>query len=131
MSWSDPIADMLTRIRNATKANLETVDIPHSKMKAEMLKALKSEGYIVDFVAEGTERKVERVRLKYGPDGTPAITGIQRRSKPGLRVYVGSAEIPRVLGGMGIVILSTSAGIMTGNEAKRRQIGGELLCAVW
>jgi small subunit ribosomal protein S8 len=122
---------MLTRIRNGGKAKLETVDVPHSKLKTEILAVLKREGYISDFVPEGTDGRVDRIRMKYGPDGMPAITGIQRRSKPGLRVYVGAAEIPRILGGMGIVILSTSAGLMTGKEAKSRQIGGELICAVW
>lgn len=122
---------MLTRIRNGVKAKQETVDVPHSALKVQILGVLKREGYIADFGPEGTDGRVDRIRMKYGPDGTPAITGIQRRSKPGLRVYVGTAEIPRVLGGMGIVVLSTSAGLMTGKEAKSRQIGGELICAVW
>lgn len=131
MSFSDPISDLLTRIRNGAKARLETVDVPHSRLKVQILGVLKREGYICDFGPEGSVGRVDRIRMKYGPDGESAITGIQRRSKSGLRVYVGAAEIPRVLGGMGIVILSTSAGLMTGKEAKSRQIGGELICAVW
>jgi len=132
MSWSDPIADMLARIRNAHMAGLDTVEVPHSRIKGEIVRIMKREGFIADYVVEGgASKKLFRIYLKYTGEKEPAIRGMQRKSKPGLRSYVASGAIPRVLGGMGIAILSTSGGIMTGKEAKKRNVGGELLCVVW
>lgn len=128
---SDPIGDFLTRLRNASRANKDSLDVPHSKLKVEMTKILKKEGFIRDYelTGEGVS-KVIRIQTKY-VERTPAITGLKRVSRPGLRRYVGSQEIPRVLGGMGISILSTSRGIITGREARRQNLGGELLAFVW
>ena len=132
MSWSDPIADMLARIRNGHMAGLDTVEMPHSRIKGEVIRLMKREGFVTDYVVEGgNSRKSLRVYLKYVGERDPAIRGMQRQSKPGLRTYVTCETIPRVLGGMGIAILSTSEGIMTGKEARKRKIGGELLCTVW
>lgn len=132
MSWSDPIAGMLVQIRNAHMAGLDTAEVPHSKIKAEVIRIMKREGFVSDFVVEGgVSKKLLRIYLKYTGEREPAIRGMQRKSRPGLRSYVASGEIPRVLGGMGIAILSTSSGIMTGKEAKKRNVGGELLCVVW
>lgn len=131
MSWSDPIADMLTRIRNAQAAAHEMVEVPHSKMKSEIARVLKREGFITDYVAEGGPQKVLRLYLKYTPDGDPVIRGLQRISRPGLRRHTGVGEIRPILGGMGVAILTTSKGIMTDKEARTNRIGGELLCSVW
>ena len=132
---TDPIADMLARIRNATTARHPRVDMPLSRLKVEIAKILESEGYIQSFkVVEPKDGEVQgtlRVQLKYGPRGERVITGIQRVSRPSLRVYVGKEKIPVVRGGLGISVLSTPAGILVDREAKRRGIGGELLCAVW
>jgi small subunit ribosomal protein S8 len=127
----DPIADMLTRIRNASRALLPTVAIPHSKMKESLAKILKAEGYVAEVVVEGeTTKKAIKLRLKYeGKKGV--IEGIKRISSPGLRNYVGATEIPRVRGGLGVAVVSTSEGVMTGQEARKKNIGGELLCYVW
>lgn len=130
MSMSDPIADMLTRIRNAHMAALEKVDIPHSKLKGEIARVLKREGYIADYAIEGGTRTL-RVFLKYTNDQEPVIRGIKRESKQGRRVYVGADNLPRVLSGLGIAILSTSTGLMTDKEARKQHIGGEVLCSVW
>jgi small subunit ribosomal protein S8 len=129
---TDPIADMLTRIRNANTANHPTVDIPASKMKAAVAEILKEEGFIRSYekVAEGPQGTL-RVTLKYGPDKEKVITGLRRISRPGLRVYTDRKEIPRVLGGLGLVIMSTSKGIMSGKRAKREGCGGEVLAYVW
>ncbi len=128
---TDPIADMLTRIRNAVMARHDTVLVPASKMKLSIAKILKEEGFISDYsVLRGKPQRMIKITLKY-IDEQPAVMGLERVSKPGLRVYVGRGEIPRVYGGLGIVILSTSKGIMTGQEAWRRKLGGELLCYVW
>ena len=127
---SDPIADLLTRIRNAGKALLPVVELPHSRMKESVAKILKGEGYVGDVAVEGTAKKKLTIRLKYQGKKC-VIEGIKRVSKPGLRRYVGSTEIPRVLGGMGISIVSTSEGVMTGAQAKKKNLGGELLCYVW
>jgi small subunit ribosomal protein S8 len=129
---TDPIADMLTRIRNANTANHPTVDIPASKMKRAVAEILKEEGFIRSFevVPEGPQG-VLRVTLKYGPEKEKVITGLRRISRPGLRVYTGRGEIPRVLGGLGLVIISTSKGIMSGKRAKREGYGGEVLAYVW
>jgi small subunit ribosomal protein S8 len=132
MSLQDPISDMLTRIRNAFTAAKESVDIPHSKMKAEIARLLKREGYILDYSTEADGvKKTLRVFLKYGQDQEPVIRGIRRISKPSLRRYVSSGDIPRVLGGLGVAILSTSTGLLTDREARKQQVGGEVLCYVW
>ena len=127
---SDPIADLLTRIRNAGRALLPAVELPHSRMKESVAKILKSEGYVADVIVEGNAIKKLKICLKYQGKKT-AIEGIKRVSRPGLRRYVGSTEIPRVLNGMGISILSTPEGVMTGAQAKKKNLGGELLCYVW
>jgi small subunit ribosomal protein S8 len=127
---SDPIADMLTQIRNANQALLPSVDLSHSKMKENIAQILKREGYITDCSVEG--EKVKRLKLKLKFQGRKGvIVGLQRVSKPGLRRYVGSSEIPRVLGGMGVAIVSTPKGVMTGGEARKQNLGGELLCFIW
>jgi small subunit ribosomal protein S8 len=132
MSLCDPIADMLTRIRNGASAGLENVPMPSSVLKVELARLLKQEGYIKAYVTEGAgAHKVLRVALRYGPDGKSVITGIKRISKPGLRRYAGSADIPRVLGGMGTALLTTSKGLMTGREARQQKVGGEVLAYVW
>ena len=132
MSMTDPIADMLTRIRNAQRASHELVNIPSSKLKINVAKVLKSEGYIKNFriISDGQHRFI-RIFLKYDKDGVAIIGGIKRVSKPGCRVYAGNDEVPKVLNGYGINILSTSKGLMTGNGAKKIGVGGEILCAVW
>jgi small subunit ribosomal protein S8 len=129
---TDPIADMLTRIRNANTANHQTVDMPASKMKRAIAEILKEEGFIrgYELVAEGPQGTL-RVSLKYGPEKEKVITGLRRISRPGLRVYSSKTEIPRVLGGLGLVIISTSKGIMSGKRAKREGFGGEVLAYVW
>lgn len=132
MSMTDPIADMLTRIRNAQRASHELVNIPSSKLKINVAKVLKSEGYVKNFriISDGQHRFI-RIFLKYDKEGDAVIEGIKRVSKPGCRVYAGSDEVPKVLNGYGINILSTSKGLMTDNEAKKMGVGGEILCAVW
>ena len=134
MSMSDPIADMLTRIRNSGRVKLADVSMPTSKMKEAIAAVLKDQGYIRDAMVEAGDgpAKSLRIELKYkGKNQTHVIEGLQRISKPSCRVYVGSAEIPKVLGGLGVTILSTSAGIMSGAAAKKQNIGGEVLCYVW
>ncbi|MHA3770301.1 30S ribosomal protein S8 [Verrucomicrobiota bacterium sgz303538] len=128
---SDPIADFLTRLRNASRANKSEVLAPYSKVKAEIARILKQEGYITNYEVDTTGKFPQiRVVTKI-VNRTPAITGLKRVSKPGLRKYVGVGEIPRVLGGMGIAILSTPRGLITGREAKKQNVGGELLAMVW
>lgn len=134
MSMNDPIADMLTRIRNAVSARHDTVNIPSSNMKVAIARVLKDEGFIRGYSVVSEDGKPQpslRVELGYGGRKQPVLTGLQRVSKPGLRVYVQRSEIPRVYGGLGIAILSTPRGIMTGQEARRQSVGGELLCYVW
>ncbi|HHY86950.1 MAG TPA: 30S ribosomal protein S8 [Verrucomicrobia bacterium] len=126
----DPISDMLTRIRNAQRALLPTVDIPHSRTKESIAQILKREGYIADVSVDGKEIKTIRLKLKY-QGRKSVIEGLQRVSRPGLRRYVGAREIPRVRGGLGIAVLSTPEGVMTGTQARKKNIGGELLCYVW
>jgi len=121
---------MLTRIRNANRALLPVVELPHSKMKASLATILKSEGYIADFAVEGQLPKTIKLKLKYQGKKS-VIEGLRRISTPGLRRYVGATDIPRVRGGLGVAVLSTSEGIMTGNQARKKNIGGELLCYVW
>ena len=133
MSFSDPIADMLTRIRNANTAKHDTVDVPSSKMKVAIADILVNEGFIekYEIIEEGSFNTI-RITLKYGVDkNEKVITGIKRISKPGLRVYAGKDELPRVLGGLGIAILSTNQGIITDKEARKLQVGGEVLAFVW
>ena len=133
MTMSDPIADMLTRIRNANTAKHDTVDVPSSKMKLAIAEILLKEGYIKNFdVVEEGNFKTIHITLKYGEDkNEKIITGLKRISKPGLRVYAGKDELPRVLGGLGIAIVSTNAGIMTDKEARKAGVGGEVLAFVW
>jgi small subunit ribosomal protein S8 len=127
---NDPISDMLTRIRNANRALLPTVELPHSKMKESIAGILKREGYINDFAVQGQPHKNLTLKLKYqGKKGV--IEGLRRVSSPGLRRYVGSTEIPRVRGGLGVAVVSTSEGLMTGSQARKKNIGGELVCYVW
>jgi small subunit ribosomal protein S8 len=132
---SDPIADMLTRIRNAMERQHKSVNIPYSSIKLEVAKVLQSEAYIQDFeVLEETPRKLIRVNLRYLGDRRtrkPVISGLERVSKPGRRIYVNKTEIPWVLNGIGVAIMTTSQGVMTGQEARRKGIGGEVLCRVW
>ncbi len=127
---NDPISDMLTRIRNAQRALLPTVELPHSKIKESLAGILKREGYITDFAVEGKVPKIIKVKLKYQGKKS-VIEGLRRVSTPGLRRYVGATEIPRVRGGMGVAVVSTSEGVLTDTQARKRNIGGELLCYVW
>ncbi|MDO4940812.1 MAG: 30S ribosomal protein S8 [Erysipelotrichaceae bacterium] len=133
MNVTDPIADMLTRIRNGLSASHETVVIPASKMKVEIARILKQEGFINDYKVEGetAKDKAITVELKYGPDNEKVITGLKRISKPGLRVYARSNEVPRVLNGLGIAIISTSKGLMTDRDARKNNLGGEVVAYVW
>ena len=129
---TDPIADMLTRIRNALIARHDFTDVPASKLKIALAEVLKKEGYISGFEVKSQEsRRTIRIQLAYTDSREPVITGLQRVSKPGLRVYAQRREIPRVYGGLGIAILSTPEGMLTGKEARRRGVGGEVLCYVW
>ena len=127
---NDPISDMLTRIRNANRALLPSVDVPHSKMKESIAGILKREGYISDFAVDGQLPRLIKLRLKYQGKKS-VIEGLRRVSTPGLRLYVGSTDIPRVRGGLGVAVLSTSEGMMTGNQARKKNLGGELVCYVW
>ncbi|MBE2179017.1 MAG: 30S ribosomal protein S8 [Chthoniobacterales bacterium] len=130
MNTTDPVADMLTRLRNASRARKAEMLVPYSRLKADLAAILKKEGYIADFEVKTEGRPQIRIVNKFA-DKTPAITGLKRVSRPGLRRYVGATEIPRVLGGMGISILSTPRGVLTGREARRQNVGGELLAFVW
>jgi small subunit ribosomal protein S8 len=127
---NDPISDMLTRIRNANRALLPAVDVPHSKIKENIAGILKREGYIADFAVEGKMPKALKLKLKYQGKKS-VIEGLRRVSTPGLRRYVGATDIPRVRGGMGVAVVSTSEGVLTDTQARKRNIGGELLCYVW
>jgi small subunit ribosomal protein S8 len=132
MLMTDPVADFLTRIRNAIRARHQKVDVPSSKLKLEIARILKEEGYIANYKStEEDGHKVLRVYLKYGAGNEAAISNLARISRPGCRVYVGRNDIPRVLGGLGINILTTPRGVMTGKEARKQGVGGELLCEVW
>jgi small subunit ribosomal protein S8 len=132
MNMTDPVADLLSRIRNGVRARIPKVDVPASKLKLEIARILKDEGYITNFKnTEDGKQGVIRVYLKYGPGMERVITDLQRVSRPGCRIYCGKGEIPRVYGGLGINILSTSRGLMTGREAARSGVGGEILCNVW
>ncbi|HXK33144.1 MAG TPA: 30S ribosomal protein S8 [Dehalococcoidia bacterium] len=132
MNMTDPIADMLTRIRNAVTAKHDYVNIPASNMKVAIANVLREEGFIKQYeVKQDGSRKLMRIELNYTGKKEPVLNGLQRVSKPGLRVYVQKREIPRVYGGLGIAILSTPQGVMTGQDAWRRSIGGEVICYVW
>jgi small subunit ribosomal protein S8 len=127
---TDPIADMLTRIRNASMALLPQVGVPHSKMKESLARVLVKEGYVSGIAVEGDKLKTMTLKLKYvGRQGV--IEGIRRISRPGLRHYVGSSEIPRVRGGLGVAVISTPEGVMSGHEARRKNLGGEVVCYIW
>lgn len=132
MSMTDPIADLLTRIRNANSIGMKTLKAPHSKLKKNVLQVLKEQGFIGDFdsMMEG-KRAVLRVELKYGPDGEKVIRHIQKVSKPGRRIFNSCEDLPDVLNGLGIAVVSTSRGVMSGAEAKKLGVGGEVLCEVW
>ena len=132
MSVTDPIADLLTRIRNGLQADHDQVEMPASGFKAQVARILREQGYIEDFVVEpAAVGQVLRVRLKYTENRKPVILGMERVSRPGRREYVSAAQVPRVLGGMGTAIVSTSRGVMTGHEARRAGVGGELVARVW
>jgi small subunit ribosomal protein S8 len=132
MTISDPIADMLTRIRNALMAKHDFVLVPASRMKLSIARILKEEGFIGNYeVLRSKPHRVIKVYLKYDDNNQPIISGLERVSKPGLRIYAGSKEIPRVYSGLGIAVVSTPKGVMTGHQAWRRRVGGELLCYVW
>jgi small subunit ribosomal protein S8 len=132
MSMTDPIADLLTRIRNGLQARHPTVDVPASRLKLAIVKILTDEGYVDGFETfEEGPRNVIRIRLKYSPSGGRVVTGLERVSRPGLRVYCGRDEIPKVLGGLGINILSTPKGILTGSASRKAGVGGEILCNIW
>jgi small subunit ribosomal protein S8 len=132
MNTTDPIADMLTRVRNASAARHREVSLPSSKVKRELARILAEEGFIDSFdTAPGDVQEQLTMRLKYIEGKTPVVSGLKRISKPGLRVYARKTEIPRVLGGLGIAVLSTSRGIMTGSQARKLNLGGEVLCYVW
>jgi small subunit ribosomal protein S8 len=129
---TDPIADMLTRVRNALVARHPKVDVPASKLKMEIARILREEGFILNFkLTEEGSQKFIRIYLKYTPGNVPVISRIERVSRPGCRVYVGSREVPRVLGGLGVNILTTPRGVMTGMTARKEGIGGEVLCQIW
>ncbi|SPD72271.1 30S ribosomal subunit protein S8 [uncultured Desulfobacterium sp.] len=132
MTMTDPIADMLTRIRNALKAGHEETDVPSSRLKINLAKILKTEGYIKNYkvIADG-ERKYIKIFLKYDEKGFPVISGLKRVSKPSCRIYRGCADIPKVLDGYGINIVSTSKGLITDKEARQSNIGGEIICSLW
>jgi small subunit ribosomal protein S8 len=132
MSMTDPIADMLTRIRNGITSHHERVELPSSRLKVEIARILKSEGFISNYkVTEAEPQSTLRVYLKYATNGEPVIHGIERISRPGRRIYRAKDEIPKVLGGLGLAIVSTSQGVLSGAEATKKGVGGEVLCQVW
>jgi small subunit ribosomal protein S8 len=132
MTMTDPVADMLTRLRNANSAYHDSVSMPHSKLKGHIADILKSEGYISEWtVADATVGQTLTLSLKFGPNRERSIAGIKRVSKPGLRVYAKSTELPTVLGGLGVAILSTSSGLLTDRQAEKKGVGGEVLAYVW
>lgn len=132
MSMSDPLADMLTRIRNATKSRFPSVEIPLSKLKVNVAKVLKEEGYITNYsIIQGSAQGILKIDLKYGSNNECVINGIRRMSKPGRRQYQHSDKIPKVMSGLGVAILTTSKGVITDKQARRENVGGELLCEIW
>ncbi len=128
---SDPIADMLLRIRNALNAGHPSVEMPGSRLKGEIARVMKDEGYILDYSLETAIPRTLSIELKYDDDAEPAIRGLRRESRPGLRKFCSVQEIPFVLGGLGIAVLSTSGGVLSGKEARKRKLGGELICTIW
>lgn len=128
---TDPISDMLLRIRNAIKAGLPSIELPGSRIKGEIARVMKAEGYITDYTLTDSVPRALTVELKYNNDAESAIRGLRRESKPGLRRFCGVQDIPNVLNGMGTAILSTSGGVISGKEAKQRKLGGELICTIW
>lgn len=128
---TDPISDMLVRIRNAQNASHAVVEMPGSRIKSEIARVLKDEGYITDYALSGGTIRTLRIELKYNDKAEPAIRGVRRESKPGLRKFCGYADVPKVLGGLGTAVLSTSGGVMSGKTARERKLGGELLCTIW
>ncbi len=129
---TDPVADMLTRVRNGIRARHARVEMPSSKLKVEIARILKDEGYVGNYkVAEEGKKKVLRINLRYDTEGLSVISALERVSKPGRRVYIGKDQIPKVLGGLGVAILTTPQGLMTGKAARRAGVGGELICNVW
>lgn len=132
MTMTDPIADMLTRIRNAVQARHDATEMPSSKLKVAIAKVLKEEGFIKDYqVLDNRPFKVLRIELQYTGKKEPVLTGIKRVSKPGLRVYTKASQIPRVYGGLGLAVISTPKGVMSGRQARRQNLGGEVICHVW
>ena len=132
MTMTDPIADMLTRVRNANSAYHDSVSMPHSKIKTHIAEILQQEGYIAGFnVEDGEKGKVLTIDLKYGPNRERSLAGVRRVSKPGLRVYAKAGNLPKVLGGLGVAIISTSSGLLTDRQASRQGVGGEVLAYVW
>ena len=131
MTMTDPVADLLTRIRNASEARHETVDIPSSKLKLEITRILKEEGYVSNYqLAQDNKQGIIRIQLRYSAGKSPVISSLERVSRPGCRVYAGKSDIPSVLGGLGICIVSTSQGIFTGKQAQEKGLGGEVLCTI-
>ena len=131
MTMTDPVSDFLTRIRNASEAKHETVDVPSSKLKLELARIMKEEGYIANFaLVQDSKQGVIRIQLRYGTGRMPAISSLERVSRPGCRVYARKSEIPSVLGGLGICVLSTSQGVLTGKQAQEKGLGGEVLCTI-
>jgi small subunit ribosomal protein S8 len=128
---SDPISDMLLRIRNGLKAGLPAIELPGSRIKGEIARVMKAEGYITNFTMTTTVPRVLSIELKYNDEAEPAIRGMRRESKPGLRKFCGVQDIPNVLSGMGTAVLSTSGGVISGKEARKRKLGGELICTIW
>ena len=128
---SDPIADMLLRIRNALNAGHPSVEMPGSRLKGEIARVLKEEGYILSFSMDNALPRTLTVELKYNDDAEPAIRGVRRESRPGLRKFCNVQEIPFVLGGLGVAVLSTSSGVLSGKDARKRKLGGELICTIW
>ena len=132
MTMTDPVADMLTRIRNANAELHPYLDVPSSKLKQEVLRVLKEENYVDNYTfIDDRKQGMIRIHLRYGPEGERVITGIKKVSRPGLRRYVGADEIPEVMGGLGLTILSTSKGVLSGARARKERLGGEVLCMVW
>lgn len=128
---SDPIADMLLRVRNALNAGHTGVEMPGSRLKGEIARVMKDEGYILGFTLETALPRTLSIELKYDDDAEPAIRGLRRESRPGLRKFCGVLEIPYVLGGLGVAVISTSCGVLSGKEARKRKLGGELICTIW
>ena len=131
MTMTDPVSDLLTRIRNASEARHETVDVPSSRLKLEITRILKEEGYVSNYLlVQDNKQGIIRIQLRYAAEKSPVITSLERISRPGCRVYAGKSDIPSVLGGLGVCILSTSQGVLTGKQAQEKGLGGEVLCTI-